>query len=132
MDDARLFRRVVCMLFPMIMLVALYRNVLGRDSTVDCSFDVIFTPWIMASMFSKRMVNSFNPRQAVLQICSAAVTSRIVANWLFTMNILYTSGEKGFYSLATAVVIKTVTDGFTVIRVFSIHLNEPVYSKPLP
>ncbi|CAI4406537.1 CIC_collapsed_G0027980.mRNA.1.CDS.1 [Saccharomyces cerevisiae] len=50
MDDARLFRRVVCMPFPMIMLVALYRNVLGRDSTVDCSFDVIFTPWIMATI----------------------------------------------------------------------------------
>ncbi|CAI4389085.1 BAK_1a_G0026660.mRNA.1.CDS.1 [Saccharomyces cerevisiae] len=132
MDDARLFRRVVCMLFPMIMLVALYRNVLGRDSTVDCSFDVILIPWIMASMFSKRMVNWSNPRQAVLQVCSAAVTSRIVANWLFMMNILYTSGEKDFYSLATAEVIKTITDGFTVIRVFSIHQNEPAYSKPLP
>ncbi|CAI4387525.1 AAC_collapsed_G0027250.mRNA.1.CDS.1 [Saccharomyces cerevisiae] len=80
MDDARLFRRVVCMPFPMIMLVALYRNVLGRDSTVDCSFDVILTPWIMASMFSKRMVNWSNPRQAVLKQAITITLGNVARN----------------------------------------------------
>lgn len=42
--------RIVALL-PMTMLVAPYRNVLGRNSAVDCSFGAVLTPRIMASKF---------------------------------------------------------------------------------